>query len=787
MKSIQKVFSYLERNQNKSHHIFVLMNFFVFTFIFQLALSLPNLTLLESIEDPYDSVDVPSDAMKIIPFSMEKTGEWTFDSTNTNGMYTTTDGSSLSFKFHGTAFYVYAFTQSTYSILRIIVDDNTSVYINTYNQTDNMQPSQIYHLDGLENIPHTVKLVNIVLDSSKNKQEVSYVRCVGYLVLPESDVVSKSIEDAQTRITGDWTTLDNEMWTGQQYATMDISYPGTQFWLNGTFDPGHYVFEISAGDITFQVSQNLPERLENSCMVVLPPEYAFYHSDHLVYIRYVSEGGAMSFNNFSYYNPTILEPDSSDTVDSSAIRILTSSMEQIGDWSLDTEHMRGVYTTEHRAYLSFSFKGTALWLFSNLNNDQGIVILEIDDKEVAYINTYGSSLEEYKQVYSIKNLEDSTHTVKIINCHNNDRTYIRPCFVRVLGSVVTPSDAVEVWANDDSFTKTGSWKTVDNQGTYSESDGSTMTFSYYGGQFWLYGTFRPEHGSMRITVDTETWEINEYLYSEDELTNCFLFSLAQMSIDNHTIKIVHLTTSQTDRIGPIEISRIRYVSSITPSSGDPDQQAIRVLSFAMEKTGSWVLDSSNEDYGFWTYDNGSSLSFKFTGTGFWVYGTTNNKCGAIIIDVDGDFQTINTFSSSNSANRLLYSKSGLSDNEHTLTITNLEYNGGSFAQIANVYIKGNFSIPSQKIVNISCNELAKEWLDGDGGKYTLTDQDSITYSYMGTQFWIYGTLDSTQGSAEITFDGQRLLTFDTRGKGERMLGNIYSQFHPILRCMIRIR
>ena len=109
-----------------------------------------------------------------------------------------------------------------------------------------------------------------------------------------------------------------------------------------------------------------------------------------------------------------------------------------------------------------------------------------------------------------------------------------------------------------------------------------------------------------------------------------------------------------------------------------------------------------------------------------------------------------------------------------------------FKSIANAYIKGNFSIPSQKIVNVSCNELAKEWLDGDGGKYTLTDQDSITYSYMGTQFWIYGTLDSTQGSAEITFDGQRLLTFDTRGKGERMLGNIYSQFHPILRRMVRI-
>ena len=55
------------------------------------------------------------------------------------------------------------------------------------------------------------------------------------------------------------------------------------------------------------------------------------------------------------------------------------------------------------------------------------------------------------------------------------------------------------------LTKTGNWIADNNAtlGHYTRNSGDSMSVTFYGNEFWVYGTIDPSHGQLQFSVDGE--------------------------------------------------------------------------------------------------------------------------------------------------------------------------------------------------------------------------------------------------------------------------------------------
>jgi hypothetical protein len=143
--------------------------------------------------------------------------------------------------------------------------------------------------------------------------------------------------------------------------------------------------------------------------------------------------------------------------------------------------------------------------------------------------------------------------------------------------------------------------------------------------------------------------------------------------DNGTNMTFTQATIVTDGNWPAAAKAIMAVAGLSPQPPltgrtDDDNLAIRY-------SGSWSASGFRglgdyDDGVHYTQDNGASASLTFTGTGITFYTETNVDEGTIGVSVDGVAKgTVNADTPTRQAQQPLYSISGLSGGQHTITVT----------------------------------------------------------------------------------------------------------------------
>ncbi|KAG8698373.1 hypothetical protein FRC09_007262, partial [Ceratobasidium sp. 395] len=99
-------------------------------------------------------------------------------------------------------------------------------------------------------------------------------------------------------------------------------------------------------------------------------------------------------------------------------------------------------------------------------------------------------------------------------------------------------------------------------------------------------------------------------------------------------------------------------------------------------TSNWTTDSTSQFGSFYggtqhvCTTQGDSATLKFTGTAVWYFGNANKRHGNIQIQVDGGHsETVSTYGQNLTQQHLHWSKTDLSDREHTVVLTHADQNG----------------------------------------------------------------------------------------------------------------
>ncbi|KAG8787406.1 hypothetical protein FRC12_015594 [Ceratobasidium sp. 428] len=160
-----------------------------------------------------------------------------------------------------------------------------------------------------------------------------------------------------------------------------------------------------------------------------------------------------------------------------------------------------------------------------------------------------------------------------------------------------------------------------------------------------------------------------------------LWSKTGLGPGDHQITIRH--AGITGRSIGLDYFLIESDHGFTPSTTGPAASSVPSEALFVDSTssdliftGNWTTDSSDTQWAYYggsitrSQTPGSTITFKFTGTAVWYYAAMFNRfSGTANISLDGGpADVINTHAGHALLQRLLWSKTGLSDGEHTVVL-----------------------------------------------------------------------------------------------------------------------
>lgn len=228
-----------------------------------------------------------------------------------------------------------------------------------------------------------------------------------------------------------------------------------------------------------------------------------------------------------------------------------------------------------------------------------------------------------------------------------------------------PEDGFQsVEANDSAVTYSGSWNDDYNSmfhggfARYTNESGASAEFAFVGTGVRWYGQQDTNFGSAEVYVDGELVE----LVSVDGPMEADLkhFEILGLPYGNHTIKIVCHNPV-------IDIDRFAYTEVIP----DSDYEVVEETSDAIIYSGNWTDDPNAAFSGGaakYTDQPGAYIEYTFTGSSIRWYGQNDTNFGTAHVYLDDKLVETVDLNGSMSARVLLFEKTGLSADAHTIRI-----------------------------------------------------------------------------------------------------------------------
>ncbi|KAK8892510.1 hypothetical protein M9Y10_029743 [Tritrichomonas musculus] len=689
-----------------------------------------------------DSICVPAKDMKII-------GNWKEEET---GGYSTNDPHSL-IEFSQYFTHIWIFSNKTINNARLNVYANEKFvkYANSDALTTTTKSDDILFAKVDRPISH----YNVNLEHGGEIGQSLHIEYCYYLndasISGEGETINAA--DLKTKSEGDWTIKNNRVVSSTKGSTITIELNFCKFYIKSRRHPSYGNIDIILDDeeidsISLYCTKN---NKANNVFVYESPKKCGNHILKLVN----HDDRVINIAEFKY----VKLPSEQSLIDNldGLINITCDKLTYAGVWRecvKESNTTFGSFTSNTDANASYKFFGTKFYVKASLEDNVGLMNVYIDDKFVSQINVDSDKAgKEPKIVYSSDDLPFGEHTI---------------CVKRHTGSIIISSFIINPLPKIGGYKLgykdlkdadiSGNW-IEDNQNTpyfKSNSDGASVIFRFHGTRFWLTGVRSNSYGDFYLIIDdNNTLELNcrintgTYTDGADGNEAILLHESDVYELKDHFVKIQHKSGTN-----PISIVNLFYTTQPKNATYIPFKD--------MEFKGKWA---PQENGGYSLIDPNSALEFSRYFNHFWILGNKNLGQANLNIYSDDQFDNMincNQIEVNDPSKEILFSKIDKSILNHKIKLEN----GGSSGQ--NLHIDYCYYVNDKEIIINSKTDTFNidELINNVQGDYTVENSklylkrkgSTITLNFVGSTFWIIGSMDPYYGVMDIKFDNKQIAT-----------------------------
>jgi hypothetical protein len=440
-------------------------------------------------------------------------------------------------------------------------------------------------------------------------------------------------------------------------------------------------------------------------------------------------------------------------------------------------------STTAGAQATFTFTGTSVGWIGFRGPQTGIARVFLDGAFLAEVDTFSITEEVQTILFRATGLADAGHTL-MIEVTGRKNAASTDTFI-VVDAFDVP-DAPRAQETDPSVTYTAGW-TQDTEsrpwsgGTaaLSTTAGVRATFAFTGTSVSWIGFRGPQTGIARVFLDGGfVAEVDTFSTTEE--VQAVVFTPTGLTDASHT-----LTIEVTGRKNAASTNTFIVVDAF-----DLPAQAVaraQETNSSIAYTAGWTQGDASRAWSGGTAAFSATASaqatFTLTGTSVSWIGFRGPQTGVARVFLDGAFAAeVDTFSTTEEPQAVLFSRTGLADASHTLTI---EVTGLKNAASTDAFIVVDaFDAPSitrvqdtdpsvTYTVPWAHDKTSRAWSGGGAALSTLVGAQA-TFTFTGTSVSWIGFRGPQTGIARVSLDGVFVTEVDTFSTTEQVQAVVFT-------------
>ena len=696
---------------------------------------------------------------------ISKAGEWKYNETGTPTFSSSSPDASITFKFHGTRFWLTGERGLSIGKVNLKIDDKEPIVVdecvyrgNEYKDSSNGNKAVLYYQSEVyEMKDHTITI-------SRNGQDISLVNIL-YSTQPYNGIVVSSEE---MTLEGEWKEEKEGLISYSHNSKLITTKFLNELWIIGNKD-------LSKSDMIVSLNDNNIAKVNtNEVITECHNDVLFYYTNDLSYdtyeIKLIKDSSSESSSDLPlhisylyYLNEKI------KTIDTEHKTLNVSDATHDDSWYMKSinNDITNLCTDVKGAQITITITCSKFWISGSVGPNYGSIDIILDNEKLGSISLYNER-EEHSSIFyqSSDDTEFGYHTLTLSNPSNKEigihqiHYYQSPDDQSIIDNL---NGLINVTCDKLQYsTNTGWQKCVEireaDHGSYTFSKGAKAWYTFNGSKVYIYANREPNSANAIIRLDNKIAAYVD-LHSNNHDVE-IIFSSNDLQFGEHTIEIQHdgIQDKESMTLGSI------FVDPLPRKQGGFKLG----LNDAKEKTGKWTETNEKGTTVFSSSDSDASITFKFHGTRFWITGVRGSDTGTNIgkFDITIDDQpkfTIDEivksggrrgFADGNKA-VLLYQSNAIELKDHVVKI---ERNGHTISLVNFLYTNQPYNgmvVPYKEMKNDG------KWTENQNGYISQEIGSSLAITEFFNHLWIIGNNELNTASMNLYFNDDKVANVNT--------------------------